>query len=257
MNARKATPEIRELRFENGGLSTESRPADREWLDHGGLQPTEVHTNLRDLELINRWLGGWRSIVPCVIRVMKSAPTRGPFRILDVACGAGDLLRQIVKHARRDDRVILGIGLDRNERVLDHAREKSANYPELIWVRADALALPFSSGAFDLVMCSCFLHHLDPPEATRLLAEAARLSRGGIVVSDLVSGANWQFAPLAFRLLCRLARLHPVTRHDGLLSLQRAYRPDQLAEIAHAAGLTDVNLLRHPFSRATLVNGDH
>jgi SAM-dependent methyltransferase len=254
-------------------MSLCDRILDHEWLDLGHLRPEEVRANLRELELINRWLGGARSVVPHVVRAMNAAPASGPstgsgwpspamqgpprakprggpFRVLDIACGGGDMLRQVVTRGRRMGRAVLGIGVDANEQVLEYARGRSADYPELQWAQADALALPFASGSFDLVMCSCFLHHLEPQEASRLLTQAAALSRGVVVVGDLVH--SW-IGAAAFRLFCQLARLHPVTRHDGLVSLQRSYHPHELAAVARAAGLANWRLHRHPFCRATLV----
>src|ERR1051326_3670947 len=61
-------------------------------------------------------------------------------RVLDAACGTGDLA---VIAAKAGGNVT---GLDFSGRMLERARRKA---PELEWVRGDMLALPFEDGRFD------------------------------------------------------------------------------------------------------------
>jgi demethylmenaquinone methyltransferase/2-methoxy-6-polyprenyl-1,4-benzoquinol methylase len=61
-------------------------------------------------------------------------------RVLDAACGTGDLA---LIAAEAGGEVT---GLDFSERMLERARRKG---PELDWVRGDLLALPFADATFD------------------------------------------------------------------------------------------------------------
>jgi len=61
-------------------------------------------------------------------------------RVLDAACGTGDLAIIAAKAGG------VVTGLDFSERMLDRARRKA---PELKWVRGDLLALPFEDESFD------------------------------------------------------------------------------------------------------------
>ncbi len=219
-----------------------------EWLDEGRLGPDEVGANLRDLAFINRWLGGASSVLGHVTRAMAASPPGERFHLADIACGGGDLLRAAADRARRMGRAIFGLGVDADTHVLAYAQAASSAYPELHWVRADALGLPFGPASFDLVMCSCFLHHLAAEEAAALMATAATLARRAVVLSDLVQS---RLGVAGFRVLCGVARLHAVTRHDGLVSLRRAYRREELLEIANLAG-GNWQLHRHRFCRAAL-----
>lgn len=119
-------------------------------------------------------------------------------------------------------------------------------------MRADALSLPFGPRSFDLVICSAFLHQLGPPDATRFLKALAPLVRDRLIVSDLVRSC---LGDVAFGVFARLARFHPTSRHDGLISVRRAYRPKELASIVGAAGLVDWSLRHHPFCRMTMACG--
>ena len=61
-------------------------------------------------------------------------------RVLDAACGTGDLAIIAAKAGG------VVTGLDFSERMLERARRKA---PELEWVRGDLLALPFEDESFD------------------------------------------------------------------------------------------------------------
>jgi len=221
-----------------------------EWLDERRLSAAEVVANLHDLERVNRLLGGARSVLAHVPRALEGLAQGRPVRVLDIACGAGDVLSAVALVVKRRGLVIKGVGVDVNPDVLAYARRISRHLPELRWVCADARLLPFPPRSFDLVVCATFLHHLSPVEAPVFLHRAASLSRGGLIVADLIRSAP---AAAGFALVARLLRFSPVTRHDGAVSLRRAYQPTELREFARAAGLRDGRVSKHPFNRMTLV----
>ena len=96
------------------------------------------------------------------------------------------------------------------------------------------------------------LHHLNPEEAISFLRHAWSLTRGWLIVADLVRCC---FAYFGFTLFAKLARFHPVSLHDGQVSVRRAYTPPELAELASAAGLRGFRIHRHAFCRMALVCG--
>jgi len=170
--------------------------------------------------------------------------------VLDIACGAGDILRSIAGLARRTRRPLFGIGVDANPLVTAYARAAAEDFGELAWMRGDALSPPFGSRSFDLVICSAFIHHLTPDQAVTCIRQVARVSRGWLIVSDVVRSHP---AYLSYPLLAWSLDFAPITRHDGAVSLRRAYTPDELAEFAAAAGLSNWRIHRHRFCRMSLV----
>jgi len=217
-------------------------------LDAGGLPPADIAANLRDLERINTWLGGARAVLAHTRRILREGT--GPVSVLDIACGGGDLLRRLASQAHKCGRDLAGVGLDRNQTVLDYARAHSAHLPGLSWVRGDARQLPFAPRSFDLVLCSTFLHHLPPVAAGTFLQQAAALSRDWLVVTDVVRSS---LAYAAFVAFAGLLGAHPVTHCDGAVSLRRAYLPAELTGMATQAGLAEWRVHRHSFARMTLV----
>jgi ubiquinone/menaquinone biosynthesis C-methylase UbiE len=118
---------------------------------------------------------GWEEEVGRLQSAIRSLSFR---RVLDVACGTGFLTR----HLRGDI-----VAADQSPRMLAIARQR-LDPPRVL--QADALALPFPSGAFDCLCASHFYGHLRLPERERFLAEARRVA-GRILIVD--AGAHGQF----------------------------------------------------------------
>jgi demethylmenaquinone methyltransferase/2-methoxy-6-polyprenyl-1,4-benzoquinol methylase len=88
--------------------------------------------------------------------------------VLDVCCGTGDLALAAAEAGG------VVTGLDFSEPMLERARAKA---PEVEWVSADALALPFAGGSFDAVTIGFGLRNLANTE--RGLEEMRRVLRPG------------------------------------------------------------------------------
>src|SRR4051812_16002225 len=84
----------------------------------------------------------------------------GRLRVLDVACGGGDVAMNIWKRARRQGITLDLVGLDRSSTACEQASQQCrAGGASMEFVCTDAVQSPLPSG-FDVVMSSLFLHHL-------------------------------------------------------------------------------------------------
>ena len=97
--------------------------------------------------------------------------------------------------------------------------------------------LPFDARTFDVAHLSLVVHHLDPDVARRVLSEARRVSRLGVIVNDLER--TWRSLAAAW-LLSRTVTGNRYTRHDAPLSVRRAYHADEVVGLASRAGLREV-----------------
>lgn len=86
-------------------------------------------------------------------------------RTLDLGCGEGRLGALLVSQGHTL------VGIDTSPRLVEAARER---HEALV---ADAAALPFEDGAFDLVLAFMSLHDMDEPRAA--VGEAARVLEPG------------------------------------------------------------------------------
>jgi SAM-dependent methyltransferase len=222
------------------------RAAGAERMDAADVDPGQLAAGLADLRAVNRWLGGRRVVLAHLARLVRAHP-RAQYRVLDVATGSADLPLAVVRWGRRRGVAIDVVATDLHEATLDEARRRVAAEPRVAVEQADALALPYPDGAFDLALCSTALHHFDEAtDVVRVLRELRRVARVGGVVNDL---RRSRAALLGARLLAATVwRRHPVTRHDGPLSVRRAFTPAELLAHGRAAGLPGCRVHAHlPF----------
>jgi ubiquinone/menaquinone biosynthesis C-methylase UbiE len=172
----------------------------------------EFNEAYRQLAKVNRWLGG--------IRAIERFLPKGNLLILDVAAGACDVAEAISRPGRH---VVV---LDRNPKGLRLARRSSA-------VTADALDMPFCDETFDVVMASLFFHHLSDDECVRVLKSMWQIARRRVLVNDL---HRHPIAYLSIRALAAFNR-SVMFRHDGPVSVLRAFTARELLAIAHRAGI--------------------
>ena len=214
----------------------------RELLD-GRVPLAHLVASLADIERLNAWFGGHALSLARVRRAARAVPRDRALVVVDVGGGAGGFARRVARWARRRRRAVRIVVVDRDEATAALARQACARDPEIHVVRADAIALPLGVASADVVHAALTLHHLEPEAAVTALAEMARVTRGRVVVNDL---ARTRAALGLVWLATRLLAMHPVSRHDGPLSVRRAYAPAELADLFQKAGLSAVSVRRYP-----------
>jgi ubiquinone/menaquinone biosynthesis C-methylase UbiE len=208
----------------------------RELLD-GPLDTAILEGNLRDLTRVNRWLGGadlsWRALQSA----LEVHPTERTIYLLDVGTGAADIPRELLRRAETSPLRLEITATDVRPEVVAAARASSAGVENLTLAlgRVDGLDLPDDS--FDVAHCSLLLHHLEPDQARRLLADMGRVARTAVIVNDLDRARRWWVVAW---LMSRLVTGNRYTRNDAPLSVRRAYRAAEVRHIAADAGLREV-----------------
>ena len=174
--------------------------------------------------------GRWR-------RLTAAAVVTPGDRVLDAACGTGDLA---LADRKAGGKVT---GLDFSERMLERARRKSS---QITWVQGDVLALPFGDAAFDAATIGFGIRNVDDLDAG--LRELARVVRPGgrLAVLEITrpTGVLRPFFRLWFDVLIPLAgkALPGGAAYTYLpASVRRFPGPDDLADGLRRAGFADVS----------------
>lgn len=139
--------------------------------------------------------------------VAAVAPRPGQ-RILDLAAGTGTSSRPFA------DAGALVVAADLSEGMLSVGKQRQ---PELAFVNADALALPFADGAFDAVTISFGLRNVE--DVSTALTELRRVTRpGGRIVICEFSTPTWKPFRMTYRnyLVRALPKIAGVTASNPL-----------------------------------------
>ena len=221
-----------------GNLSERHRQP--EIMDQPGLAEKEHRHALQGLELVNRLSCSAARVWPAVTRAAEHR-AGGAIRILDVACGAGDVAISLARRAQRNGLNVEVAGCDISPVALRYARERAAaSGVRIEFFEADVLGAPLP-GNFDVVTCSLFLHHLDEPQATEVLRRMAAATRQMVLVNDLLR-SRWGYL-LAY-LGTRVLTTSKVVHVDGPLSVEGAFTAKEILRLAEEAGLVGVRFTR-------------
>jgi ubiquinone/menaquinone biosynthesis C-methylase UbiE len=207
-----------------------------ERLDAPDADPREVEASLDDLARVNRLLGGTRLTVGALERLLVGR-AGGPLTLLDAGSGGGDMATALAAWARDRGYEPQVVALDASEEITALAAGRVGEGVELRV--GDMRALELGDGSVDVATCSLVVHHLEPVEAVRALRELGRVARLGVVVNDLV---RTRLGLLGAHTVIRLLTRNPITRHDAVLSVRRAYTREELLALVRAAGLRPVHV---------------
>lgn len=205
-----------------------------EHLDDPDADAALATRSLRDVAKANRWFGGTAAVLSAILPTLVASGARHTdsdrlpsLSLLDIGTGAGDIPERSRRLALRYGVQLTTIGVERTVSVAAGAVPRVG----AVCV-ADGLRLPFRDRSVDIVTCSQVLHHFADDDAVLLLREMHRVARRLAVVADL--RRSW-VAAAGIWASSFVLRFHPVSRHDGVLSVLRGYRCNELATLVHAA----------------------
>lgn len=219
-------------------FKTRSQKLER--IDTGDYTAEEYDRFLADIRVVNRFAGDNRALKKSLLETVAASGI-GDFSVLDVGAGSGELLRTIASFARRTGRTAVLAGLEINARSAASILERSADYPEILSVRGNALSLPFADGSFDFVISSLFTHHLTDSQIIESLAEMSRVAVREVVVIDL---HRHPLAYVSYKAFCTVFRISPLVRQDGSLSILRGFNREELSGFAERAGFSETGVKR-------------
>ena len=189
-----------------------------EILDAPQDDPELAYRSLRDVAVANAMFGGTRAVLVELAPLWETLPRHAT--LLDVGTGAGDIPARARETALRRGVTLETIGLETSAMLADATRHLNA-----LAVCGDARRLPFRDRSIDIVTCSQVLHHFFDAEAHQVVAELDRVARRRVIVSDLHRS---RIAAAGIWVASFLLAFHPVSRHDGVVSVMRGFRADEL-----------------------------
>ncbi len=203
-----------------------------ERMDAPDLSEDQHRAALAGLRRLNRLSGISHVLFRQLTRLAATMPSGRPLRVLDVASGSGDLPIDWLKMAARRKMPLAVTALDRSELAMQTAAQAAREAGvQLGTVCRDCLRNGLPAG-FDVVTSSLFMHHLDPPDVSRLIQEMWRVSDRAIVICDLErSRTNLALVAAAAHVVTRSDVVH----FDASASVRAAYTRDEFATLLHQA----------------------
>jgi len=219
-------------------INTKYRSEAPEIMDDFSMKGEILRDALDKIASINQLLGGNSVTLQGVKILLKNHDPKKEFRIVDIGCGNGDMLRTLADYAKKHQLNFKLTGIDANEFTISHARTLSANYANISYECFDIFGGQ-EMGQYDILLCTLTLHHFKDREIVDLLTDFKPKVRIGFVVNDLHRSA------LAYRLfqgICYVFKLNDMSREDGLISILRGFKRKDLKKYSAQLNLKNYSI---------------
>jgi 2-polyprenyl-3-methyl-5-hydroxy-6-metoxy-1,4-benzoquinol methylase len=203
-------------------INTKYRTEEEEIMDDFSLEGEELRDALDKIASINQLLGGNQLTLQGVKKLINS---NDEITIVDVGCGNGDMLRTLSDFGSKNNYKFNLIGIDANAFTIDYATKLSKEYPNISYKCEDIFSEAFSQLEYDIILCTLTLHHFKNEQINYLIELFSKQARIGIVINDLHRNI---IAYRAFQVLCFIFRLNRMSREDGLVSILRGFKKQEL-----------------------------
>ncbi|MBP9925547.1 MAG: methyltransferase domain-containing protein [Cyclobacteriaceae bacterium] len=202
---------------------------------HGSV----VEQTLRELDFINKWLGGNEVTIRAVKSVWRKFPKDQPVHIADLGCGSGEMLRLLARLAAKENRKVFLKGFDANPYIIKYATDHSQEFNNISFEAINVFSEEFQAQKFDLILSTLFIHHFSDTEVEKLLSDLVKQTRSAIIINDI------HRHPLAFyaiKFLTRIFSRSAMVRFDAPLSVLRAFTKKEFLSILDKAAITSFSL---------------
>lgn len=207
------------------------RSTKKELIDIQKIEKIELLKNLKEFEIINRWLGCKRSLIKSLDYIYHKNNIffkNEKITIADLGCGGGDLLKEI--HYWATDKNIKPklVGIEKNPDIIQYAKESNQALSTIQYKNMDILAEGFNENQFDVICLNNVCHHFDNEPLKKLLESLVKQTRLAIIINDL---HRHFIAYFSIKIITKVLGLSFLARHDGPLSVLRAFRKKELLEV--------------------------
>ncbi|MET7388608.1 class I SAM-dependent methyltransferase [Streptomyces sp. NPDC005529] len=226
--------QLRESGDERAARIVAELPTDRD----GVLDPhavdrllISVHTELQRLSEELRLGERMTHLLGPLFAAIRDTTGPGPYRLVDVGCGLGYLIRWLATtNALGTDVELVGVDLDA-ALIGEADRLARAEGLNCRLVRGNAFDMPEAATVY---VSTGVLHHFRGPALAEFFRIQAASPAYAFCHFDI---AATSLAPLGAWIFHRARMRHPLGRHDGVVSARRAHSDETLLRAAAVPGI--------------------
>lgn len=224
-------------------MNLQQRSNQSELLDRKDIPFGDIRQNMRELEVINTWLGG-HSITLAGFRQLVNGYKR--LHICEIGCGGGDNLLAIRRWCHQRNIAIQLTGIDINLDCIQVAKDQlainntaphsaSPTSHDYNLIASDYRDVHFDEPP-DIIFSSLFCHHFTETELVQQLQWMQQQSRLGFFINDL---HRHPFAYYSIQWITQLFSRSYLVKNDAPLSVARGFVKKEWELLLHTAGITN------------------
>jgi len=211
------------------------RSYEEELMDDLEASGEVITQTLKELETINKWLGG-NHVTTNGLDKLVSENITSKLVIADLGCGGGDILKLAAQWANKRGFEAELVGFDANPAIIEYAQENCKAYPNIRFEVCDIFSEEFKARKFDIILCTLFTHHFTDEQLINIFNQFKTQAKKGTVINDL--HRHW-LAEFLIKWLTHFFSKSEMVKNDAPLSVRRAFIEADLeklmakAEIPH------------------------
>lgn len=188
----------------------------KEIMDDYSIIDDRMFDALKELEVINKYLGGVNITREGINLLVKGRANKKRISILDVGAGYSDVL---IKNSNNKMNII---HLDINPGIMKKLRTRNV-YANCIC--GDASTICLRQKSIDIVHLSLFLHHISDRNLKGIFSDLLGIARVGIIINDLRRNV---LAYMGIKLLTSIFSKSEMVRNDGPLSVKKGFTKKEI-----------------------------
>ncbi len=220
-------------------INLKQRTDEIEEMDDFAMEGPVLQDALKKLSLINKTLGGNNGIISGLKSLLLGQDKTKTYSIVDLGCGSGDILRVIADFARDNEIQVELLGLDANKYTITYAQVLSAGYSNIKYRVIDLFSEEFTHLKYDIAVSTLTMHHFEDKILLNFLSTIIKNANLGVVINDLHRS---RAAYYLFHVVCLPFRLNKMSRNDGLISIKRGFKREDLERYSQELGLKSYSI---------------
>ena len=100
------------------------RSYQKELLDNEDIPFADIQQNMKELNIINTYLGGHMISIGGIKKILRTFHTDQPITVCEIGCGGGDNLKAIEKWCTSNAIEVSFIGIDMKEECIEFAQQQ-------------------------------------------------------------------------------------------------------------------------------------
>ncbi|MCW3080095.1 methyltransferase domain-containing protein [Segetibacter sp.] len=216
-------------------MNLSQRSYQKEFLDEDFLPFADIRQNMKELNFINKWLGGHGISIDAFRQLLKD---KREISICEIGCGGGDNLVAISNWCRKKNIKLTVTGIDLKKECIDFAKSRADKFLDVTWITSDYKKVGFKKKP-DIIFSSLFCHHFTNEELECQFKWMSENSGIGFFINDLQRNI---LAYYSIKLLTRLFSNSYLVKNDAPLSVARGFNRDELIAICRKANIGNTTI---------------
>jgi SAM-dependent methyltransferase len=204
-----------------------------ELLDAEEIPFSDIERNLRELHVINRYLGGYSVSKDAFRYLFKKGR---PEVLVDIGSGGGELLADVREWGNSNGYALRLVGVDKKKECVAYSINK--NPVDISFVCDDYRNVLNHVPDATVLHASLFCHHLNNYEITALIRFAVQ-NRLTLVINDL---SRHPVAYYSISLLTKLFSRSKLVKNDAPLSVLRGFTRKEWESLIQNAGVKNYRI---------------